>query len=76
MVGAPFHSCSLNYKERAYDGEWDAFMHWPLDVGEREDAAGLVVGFVVGLDVVVTKESRSGGCPVWIQGARRKAPHL
>lgn len=51
-------------------------MHWPLDVGEREDAAGLVVGFVVGLDVVVTKESRPGGCLVWIQGARRKAPHL
>ena len=26
-----------------------------LDVGEREDAVGLVVGFVVGLDVVVNK---------------------
>lgn len=30
-------------------------MHWPLDVGEREGAAGLVVGFVVGLGVVVNK---------------------
>ena len=55
MVGAPFHSCSLNYKERAYDGEWDAFIHWPLDAGERENAAGVIVGFVVDLDMVVNK---------------------
>ena len=56
MAGAPFHSCSLNYKERACDEEWDAFTHWPLDVGEREGAAGLVIGLVKALDVMANYE--------------------
>lgn len=45
-------------------------MHWPLDVGEWEDAAGLVVGLVVRLHVVADKRIEvewvpgpDSGCP-------------
>lgn len=55
MAGAPSHSCSLNYKERAYDGEWDAFIHWPLDAGEREMLRASSSALLWGLDVVVNK---------------------